>query len=64
MRFCVPQYRNLAGDGRGLVAVEHNHQTRCVHDLAEPVTTKRLHVELAHPSVNVSAALFAMRVYS
>lgn len=64
MPFCVPRYRILADDNRELATVELNHQTRRVHYFAEPITTNRLRLELAHPSANVPAALFAVRVYS
>lgn len=64
MPFCVPRYHVLDGEGHELAAVEHNHQTRRVHVLAEPITTNRLRLELAHPSANVPAALFAVRVYA
>ena len=63
MPFCVSKYRILDDHGRMLVAVEGNHQSRRVHLLDETVTTRRLVLELQHPSALVPAALFAVRAY-
>jgi len=63
MPFCVPRYRILDGAGRELATAEHNHQTRRVHEFAEPITTNCVRIEFVHPSANVPAALFAVRVY-
>lgn len=62
--FCVPSYRVLAADGRELIAVTDNHQTRRSHVLPEPVTTDRLRIELMRPHDHVPTALFAVRVHA
>ncbi len=62
--FCVSSYRILDGEARELVAVKDNHHARCSHQLASPVTTDRLTIEVTHPSKHVPAALFAVRVYA
>ncbi len=63
MPFCVRGYRVLDDTGRTLAHVTDNHQTRNTIELPEPVTTKSLRIELAHPAPTTPAALFRVRCY-
>jgi hypothetical protein len=40
-----------------------NYQTHNRIRLLQPVTTNKLVIEVAHPSVDVPAAIFAVRCY-
>jgi hypothetical protein len=60
--FCVRHYRVWA-DGRLLAECTDNHETICTIDLAEPVRTDRLAVELVATHGHVPPALFGVRCY-
>lgn len=47
-----------------VATISENHQSRVVVHLEAPVTTDLLEIRLVAPSVNVPAALFAVRCYS
>ena len=44
--------------------ISHNHQSRQVIHLREPVMTDSIEVRLVAPSAQVPAALFAVRCYA
>ncbi len=62
--FCVREYRIRDEAGRIVAECRDNHQTRNTIVLPEPVTTRELILETAHPSDHVPAAIFETRCYS
>lgn len=64
MPFCVRCFR--IKDDAGCVVYERddNHQTRATIRLATPITTRKLRIDLDHPSPHVPAALFEVRCYA
>jgi hypothetical protein len=60
--FCVRAFRIRDGDGRVIHECTDNHQTIRHVDLAEPVTTNRLRIEIDHPGPGVPAAVFGVFV--
>lgn len=65
MPFCVRQYRLVdAESGRVLAARDDNHATRNVIVLEPPVRTRRLRLEVTHPSALVPAAVLELRCYA
>ena len=63
MPFCVRNYRIKDGNGNVLAEKRDNYQTLNRIQFSAPVTTDVLVIELEHPSVDVPAALFAVRCY-
>lgn len=63
MPFCVRNYRVKDATGRVLADVKDNYQTHNRVQLAQPVSTDQLIVEMEHPSDGVPAAIFAVRCY-
>ncbi len=63
MPFCVQKYRIFDEAGNKIAACDLNYQTRNVIQLKNPVKTKQLKIELAHPSEEIPAALFDVRCY-
>ena len=63
MPFCVREYVIRDADGHELHRVTGNHQTINRLHFDVPVTTRGLSIELAHPSANVPASLFGIRIY-
>lgn len=64
MPFCVREYRILDENGTLLVEETANHQTRRTVRFAEPVRTRKLVLEVAHPSADVPAAVMEVRAYA
>ena len=64
MPFCVRDYVIRDADGTELHRCSGNYQTINRIRFAEPVDTRAISIELAHPSRQVSASLFGVRVYS
>ncbi len=63
MPFCVRDYVLRDADGKELHRCSGNHQTVNRIRFAEPVCTRGLSLELTHPSAQVPAALFGIRIY-
>jgi hypothetical protein len=63
MPFCVRHYRILDAEGRILVEVRDNHQTRRIHALEPAAVTSRLTIECLGSHGAVPAALFEVRCY-
>jgi hypothetical protein len=63
MPFCVSNYKIKDQQGQVVFEKEGNYQSRNSIILDQPVTTKVLYIELAHPSATIPAALFAVRCY-
>ncbi|MCC7491074.1 MAG: FAD-dependent oxidoreductase [Fimbriimonadaceae bacterium] len=61
--FCVKGWRLLAEGGRELAAATDNHQTRRVVELAEPIVTQVLQLEVTDRWSPAPAAVFEVRVY-
>ncbi len=61
--YLIKRYRILDSQGRLIVEIEDNHQTRNVHLLAKPVVTDRLTVEIPETNGPASAALMDLRCY-
>ncbi|MRG48878.1 FAD-dependent oxidoreductase [Chitinophaga sp. SYP-B3965] len=63
MPFCVRKYK--IKDEAGNVLAEHtnNYQTYNRVQLKQPVTTRKLVLEVEHPSGDIPAAVFAVRCY-
>jgi hypothetical protein len=64
MPFCVRDYRILDDQGRVLAERTGNHQTREVHIIQPPITTKALHFHLVKPHASATTALFEVRCRS
>jgi len=62
MPFCIHDYVIRDAEGNELYRCTGNHQTINRIRFDEPICTNALSIELAHPSANVPAALFAVRV--
>lgn len=62
MPFCVKHYRITDEEGRLIAEVRDNHQTRNAIVLPEPVTVKRLRVEVMETH-GAPAAIFAIRCF-
>jgi hypothetical protein len=64
MPFCVTDYI-LKDDKNNIVkTVTGNYQTINKINLTEPISTKRLTLQVQHPSATVPAAVFAVRCYA
>jgi len=63
MPFCVRDYVLRDADGKELHRCSGNHQTVNRIRFAEAVSTRGLSLELTHPSAQVPAALFGIRIY-
>lgn len=63
MAFCVRNYRIKDAVGNVIHQREGNYQTRNTITFDVPVVTDRLTIQVAHPSKQVPAALFAIRCY-
>ena len=63
MPFCVRDYVIRDVDGKELHRCTGNYQTINRVRLAEPVSTTGLSIELSHPSEQVPAGLFGLRIY-
>ena len=64
MPFCVRNYSIYSEDGTLIYQRNGNYQSRNIITLAAPVTTKKLVINIQHPSALVPAALFAVRCYA
>jgi len=59
---CITAFRLVADDGKTLAEITGNHQTRRIVDLAEPITSSQLSIEvLAHG--DAPPAIFEVRCY-
>src|SRR5690606_16169997 len=63
MPFCVRNYRIEDAEGNVVYRKEGNYQTRNTVVFDKPVVTDALTIYPEHPSLNVPAALFAIRCY-
>jgi hypothetical protein len=63
MPFCVRNYTVYATGRKLLFEKKDNYQTRNVIELQEPVETNELILQVEHPSKDVPAAVFEIRVY-
>jgi hypothetical protein len=63
MPFCVRNYTVYATGRKLLFEKKDNYQTRNVIKLQEPVETNELILQVEHPSKDVPAAVFEIRVY-
>ena len=64
MPFCVRNYSIRSEDGTLIYQKSGNYQSRNIITLAAPVRTKKLIINIQHPSALVPAALFAVRCYA
>ncbi|MBO9152149.1 FAD-dependent oxidoreductase [Chitinophaga sp. GCM10012297] len=64
MPFCVRSYRVKDETGRVLAEKKDNYQSFNRIQLQEPATTRKLVIEVEHPSPDVPAAICAVRCYS
>ena len=64
MPFCVRNYGITDENGTIIYQKSGNYQTRNIISLSNPVKTKKLIINIEHPSALVPAALFAVRCYS
>ena len=64
MPFCVTRYTIRDAAGHVVAEIAHNHQSRNVIVLDEPVHTDRLHIELGETHGHAPIALFEVRCYS
>lgn len=64
MPFCVRKYVVKDQSGKVIFAQDDNYQTHQRIILADAIDTKKLTIELQHPSQSVPAAIFAVRCYS
>lgn len=63
MPFCVRKYRVKDETGNIIAERKDNYQTHNRIQLQQPITTKKLVIEVEHPSADVPAAVFAVRCY-
>ncbi len=63
MPFCVRNYRIVDDKGRTVYECSENYQTINRIHLGQPLVTQKLEIVLEHPSENVPAALFEVRIY-
>lgn len=63
MPFCVRKYRVKDEEGNVIAEKIDNYQTHNRLQLQQTVTTKKLVIEVEHPSAEVPAAVFAVRCY-
>lgn len=63
MPFCIKKFRILDGQGNVLASLADNHQTIFTLELAEPLETDRIRVEVEHPQPDIPAALFGITCY-
>src|SRR5690606_31843449 len=61
--FCVKSYRIKDDMGKIVYAQKDNHQSINTINFDLPIQTKKLVVELDHPSDNIPAALFGILCY-
>jgi hypothetical protein len=64
MPFCVRNYSIHSEGGTLIYQKNGNYQSRNIITLAAPVSTKKLIINIQHPSALVPAALFAVRCYA
>ncbi|MEJ2883475.1 FAD-dependent oxidoreductase [Pedobacter sp. GR22-6] len=63
MPFCVQEYRILDEFGNEVYSKKGNYQSRNRISFARPLQTRKVTIQLKHPSVHVPAAIFAVRCY-
>ncbi|SEM03343.1 FAD dependent oxidoreductase [bacterium A37T11] len=63
MPFCVRNYLLKDDFGNTIFEKEGNYQTRNVIQLKEPAKTKKIILQVEHPSLRVPASVFAFRCY-
>ncbi len=64
MPFCVPAFSVYDDKGNLICEVHDNHNTIRKLKLSNPVKTRKLSFQFSHPSVDVPAAVFAIRCYN
>jgi len=64
MPFCVRNYTIVDENGTVIFQKTGNYQTRNVIKLADTVKTRKLIINMEHPSALVPAAVFAVRCYA
>ena len=64
MPFCVRNYSIADENGQIIYKKNGNYQTRNIISLSNSVKTKKLIINMEHPSAMVPAALFAVRCYA
>lgn len=64
MPFCVRNYSIADENGEIIYKKNGNYQTRNIISLSNSVKTKKLIINMEHPSAMVPAALFAVRCYA
>ncbi len=64
MPFCVEEARLLDEEGRVVAEVTGNHQSHWNVAFEQPVVTRRLRLEVAHPRSGCPAAVFRIRVFA
>jgi hypothetical protein len=62
MPFCVKEYKIMDDKGDTIYSKVENHQTINDIDFTQSISTKRLIIQLQHPSVSTPAALFGIIV--
>lgn len=63
MPFCVRNYRIMDQDKNVVFEKKGNYQTLNTIVFDQPLYTKKLHIEMEHPSQDVPAAIFSVRCY-
>jgi hypothetical protein len=63
MPFCIRSFSIIDEQDNVLYQLKDNYQTRCEISLSAPVKTKSIKIRVDHPSVNVPAAIFSVRIY-
>ena len=63
MPFCIRNYTVKDESGKVLFTKTGNYQTYNSIQLPQPVSAKKLVIEVEHPSANVPAAIFSVRCY-
>lgn len=63
MPFCVQEYRVLDEYGNEVYSKKGNYQSRNRISFARPLQTRKVTIQMKHPSVHIPAAIFAVRCY-
>lgn len=63
MPFCIRNYKIKDDQGSVVFEQKNNYQTRNTIVLPQAIKTKKLYIEVAHPSADVPAAVFSISCY-
>ncbi|MCD0486971.1 FAD-dependent oxidoreductase [Pedobacter sp. MC2016-14] len=63
MPFCIRNYKIKDDQGTVVFEQKNNYQSNNTIQLSQPLQTKKLYIEVSHPSANVPAAVFSVRCY-